>query len=94
MTPAENLPSRRDSVASGSVEAVPSAELDGSGSVAGAIDDGFAEMRDEITAFLEDIRSFRAEFKRDLARQTCVILASFAAAMTPIYIALFTGVAG
>ena len=44
------------------------------------IDKGFAEVRGEA--------------KRDIARQTYVILAGVTAIITPIYIALFTGAAG
>ena len=51
------------------------------------IDTGLAEVRGEIA-------ELRGETKIGMARQTYVILAGLAAAMTPIYIALFTGAAG
>ena len=55
------------------------------------IDTGLAEVRGEMA-------EVRGETKLGLARQTYVILAGvaagLAAAMTPIYIALFTGAAG
>ena len=50
------------------------------------IDTGLAELRGEIS-------DLRGETKRDIARQTYVILAGLVAIITPIYIALFTGAA-
>ena len=53
-----------------------------------APDDGFRDL-------LESFRTFNAEFKRCLRRQTCVILVGFAvmlvAMLTPVYVALFSG---
>ena len=56
---------------------------------------------DPVRDLIEDIRSLGADFERALRRQTCVILAglaglaglaaALAAAMTPVYLALFTG---
>ena len=51
------------------------------------IDTGLAEVRGEIS-------DLRGETKRDIARQTYVILAGLVAIITPIYIALFTGAVG
>ena len=50
------------------------------------IDTGLAELWGEIS-------DLRGETKRDIARQTYVILAGLVAIITPIYIALFTGAA-
>ena len=49
-------------------------------------------LRTELNAKIDTgLTDLRGETKFGLARQTYVILAGFAAAMTPIYIALFTG---
>ena len=46
------------------------------------------ELRGELRG---EMKGLRGETKLSLARQTFVLLAALAAAVTPIYIALFTG---
>ena len=55
------------------------------------VDARFDAVGDRID---KGIAKVGGESKRDVARQTYVILAGVAAAITPIYIALFTGAAG
>ena len=63
------------------------------------IDTGLAEVRGELRLGLTDLNAkidtgladVRGEMKSGLATQTYVILAGLAAAMTPIYLTLFTG---
>ena len=52
------------------------------------IDTGLTDLNAKIDTGLADVRG---EMKLGLAKQTYVILATLAAAMTPIYLALFTG---
>ena len=52
------------------------------------IDTGLTDLNAKIDTGLADVRG---EMKSGLATQTYVILATLAAAMTPIYLALFTG---
>ena len=60
-----------------------------------AVDARLDALRTELNAKIDTgLTDLRGETKFGLARQTYVILAGFAAAMTPIYIALFTGAAG
>ena len=63
------------------------------------ISTGLADVRGEIGTGLTDLGAkidtgladVRGEMKLGLAKQTYVILAALAAAMTPIYLALFAG---
>ena len=59
------------------------------------IDTGLTEVRSRIETGLAEIRGEIAklggESKRDMARQTFVILAAIAAVITPIYLAMFNG---
>ena len=55
----------------------------------------FDSFRVELGAKIDTgLAGVRGEMKLGFARQTYVILAGVAAAITPIYIALFTGAAG
>lgn len=55
------------------------------------IDSVRAELRGEIAELRGEIVHLRGETKLGIARMTYVTLAGFAAAVTPIYLALFAG---
>ena len=57
------------------------------------IDTGLAGVRSEVAEVRGEISKLGGETKRDIARQTYVILAGLVAIITPVYIALFTGAA-
>ena len=57
------------------------------------IDTGLAGVRSEVAEVRGEISELGGETKRDIARQTYVILAGLVAIITPVYIALFTGAA-
>ena len=57
-----------------------------------ASSDGRCGTDDGVRDVLESFRTFGAEYKRLLRRQTCVILSAMLAAFIPIYVALYTGV--
>ena len=62
-------------------------------SLRGEMSDLRGEMRGEMAELRGEMAGLRGATKLSLARQTFILLAALAAAMTPIYIALFTGAA-
>ena len=55
------------------------------------IDTGLAGVRGEIAGVRGEIAEVRGEMKLGLAKQTYVMLVGVAVLVTPIYLALFTG---
>ena len=95
MTPLGFRRPARDRGVLGSRAEVPGSEVERCSDAPGGSSDAPGGCDGAVGDLIEDIRSLGAEFERALRRQTRVILAglaaTLAAAMTPIYLALFAG---
>ena len=57
-------------------------------------EDGFRDVLESLRTLETSLRTFEAEVDRLLSRRTYVILTAAAAAVAPVYLALFAGFGG